>query len=351
MCMRCTSASDVMIEAEKPFRATPNAVHKLQQVLRTIAEDDGNMVAKEIWHEEDIQRYVLSIIGSARGSSDFRLPVLSDLALEQATKARNRDASISVANSWLNRLEELLGAVEFLKSSLDSRVSDFRRRKPSRTFTDIPDELIAYIFDILSPNLSELTELSLVCKRLRRIAISEPGLWARQYIRPYTPHHILDMIVERSGTRKFAIDVRSPLESCNTYSKHGDRWSELSLVDFTTDEFYLFQKLTPSSKLTSLRTLSLRGYLPQEETDIYKFNQDWLPPSLESLYCVFTVPKGLAPSSLTTCFFEFASEINFRGVVAVLSSTPFLEMLNICITESDLEIDENTSITLPSLQK
>lgn len=159
------------------------------------------------------------------------------------------------------------------------------------------------------------------------------------------------MIVERSGTRKFAIDVRSPLESCNTYSKHGDRWSELSLVDFTTDEFYLFQKLTPSSKLTSLRTLSLRGYLPQEETDIYKFNQDWLPPSLESLYCVFTVPKGLAPSSLTTCFFEFASEINFRGVVAVLSSTPFLEMLNICITESDLEIDENTSITLPSLQK
>lgn len=105
MCMRCTSASDVMIEAEKPFRATPNAVHKLQQVLRTIAEDDGNMVAKEIWHEEDIQRYVLSIIGSARGSSDFRLPVLSDLALEQATKARNRDASISVANSWLNRLE------------------------------------------------------------------------------------------------------------------------------------------------------------------------------------------------------------------------------------------------------
>lgn len=52
------------IDAETSFRATPNAVHKLQQVLQRIAGNDGNMMAKEIWHEEDFERYALSGINS-----------------------------------------------------------------------------------------------------------------------------------------------------------------------------------------------------------------------------------------------------------------------------------------------
>lgn len=45
-----------MTDPESSFRATPNAIHKLQQVLTRIAENDGNIVAKGIWHEEDMER-------------------------------------------------------------------------------------------------------------------------------------------------------------------------------------------------------------------------------------------------------------------------------------------------------
>lgn len=159
------------------------------------------------------------------------------------------------------------------------------------------------------------------------------------------------MIIERSGALKLSVEIASPFESTNIFSEHGDRWSELRLIDFTTDEFHLFQKLTPSSKLTSLRTLSLYGPLIQEDTDIYEFDSDWLPPFLETLSCTVTVPKRLPPSSLTTCMFEFAYDVDLRGIAVVLSSTPFLETLSITIGEAwELEMDEDTLINLPSLQ-
>lgn len=50
------SASDYMMDAECSFRATPSAIYKLQQVLQRIVENDGNMVAKEIWREGDIEK-------------------------------------------------------------------------------------------------------------------------------------------------------------------------------------------------------------------------------------------------------------------------------------------------------
>lgn len=160
------------------------------------------------------------------------------------------------------------------------------------------------------------------------------------------------MIVKRSGTRKLSVEVASPFKSTNIFSKHGDRWSELGLTNFTTDEFHLFQKLTPSSKLTSLRTLSLNGPLPQKDTHIYEFDSDWIPPFLETLSCTVTVPEGLALSSLTTCLFEFAYDVDLPGIAIILSSTPFLQILSITVCETwDLQMDEDTLISLPSLQK
>lgn len=48
-----------MVTAERSYHTTLNSVHKLQQVLQRIAENDGNMIAKEIWREEDIERCAL----------------------------------------------------------------------------------------------------------------------------------------------------------------------------------------------------------------------------------------------------------------------------------------------------
>lgn len=48
-----------MVTAKRPYRTTLNTVHKLQKILQRIAESDGNMIAKEIWREEDIERCAL----------------------------------------------------------------------------------------------------------------------------------------------------------------------------------------------------------------------------------------------------------------------------------------------------
>lgn len=61
-----------MIDAESSFRASTGVVDKLQQILQRIAANDGNMVAKEIWREEDIKRCVYLNIRSIRRFPDFR---------------------------------------------------------------------------------------------------------------------------------------------------------------------------------------------------------------------------------------------------------------------------------------
>lgn len=47
-----------MARPKSAFRATPNAVHRLQKTLQKLALNDGDMEAEEVWHEEDTDRYV-----------------------------------------------------------------------------------------------------------------------------------------------------------------------------------------------------------------------------------------------------------------------------------------------------
>lgn len=60
--MSHTFEGDDMVNAESSYRASPNFVYKLQKMVQRMAENDGNMVAEDIWHEEDFERYVSSII-------------------------------------------------------------------------------------------------------------------------------------------------------------------------------------------------------------------------------------------------------------------------------------------------
>lgn len=43
---------------QSSFRATPNAVHRLRKTLQKLALNDGDIEAEEVWHEEDLERYV-----------------------------------------------------------------------------------------------------------------------------------------------------------------------------------------------------------------------------------------------------------------------------------------------------
>lgn len=72
-----------MIDAESSFRASTGVVDKLQQILQRIAANDGNMVAKEIWREEDIKRCVYLNIRSIRRFPDCH-------SSQQVTSSPNR---------------------------------------------------------------------------------------------------------------------------------------------------------------------------------------------------------------------------------------------------------------------
>lgn len=348
--MSHTFEGDDMVNAESSYRASPNIVYKLQKMVQSMAENDGNMVAEEIWHEEDIERYVSSIIAFKRRSINFSLPALtSNVALEQAYGASDRDASISVANSRLKRMEELLGAIYFLKSSLQRRISHFRQHKPSRTITDLPDELLVLIFDIARPRLSELSWLSLVCKRFRRITISVPSLWARLEISSSMPQRMTDMIVVRSGKHSLCLNVSSPLTSNNAIFKYCDRWSEITLDDLLTEpDLHIFQTLAPSTKLTSMCKLSLTG--APHELRSYFFNGGWRPAALSSLHCSSALPAALTASALTSFHFD-SNIIDIGDLVTFLCTTPLLEDLSIVLGETEeMGSDEDVTVELPLLK-
>lgn len=55
---------DNMATTSKPFRTSPNAIHKLQNILQRMAESNGNVVAERIWREEDVERYCIYIFFS-----------------------------------------------------------------------------------------------------------------------------------------------------------------------------------------------------------------------------------------------------------------------------------------------
>lgn len=276
----------------------------------------------------------------------------SDLVLMQADKAGYRDVSIAIGNSRLKRLEELLDAVDCLKSSLERRITDFRQRKPNRSLMDLPDELLVCIFEMTEPSLSQLMGWSLVCKKTRRITISIPSLWARQGLSTLMPPTTIDLIVTRSGTHKHYLNVESPLVPNDSITKHCHRWSRMYFDEkFKVSDLKLFQRIAPSSKLTSLHTLSLTASHPNIRVLNYEFNDDWQPTNLKHLDCTYTMPIGLAVSTLTQCHFDFDRVIDIVGLAALLASSPLLETLGISLGDMDgIDLDVDDQVEHLSLQ-
>lgn len=163
------------------------------------------------------------------------------------------------------------------------------------------------------------------------------------------PQHTVDLIANRSGTRALHLDVRSPYVSNDTISRYCHRWKEIMLGGLTVSELQDFQRLTPSSDLTSLRSLRLIGSVSSPSS--YAFSSDWRPATLENLHCTLSIPAGLSASTLTNCCFEFSDFIDFNGLANFLSFAPRLIQLKITIGEIDaIDREDDVRIELPSLQ-
>lgn len=211
---------------------------------------------------------------------------------------------------------------------------------------DLPDELLGYIFEMTSPDLSFLKGWSLVCKKMRRVTVSTPRLWAHQRISSLMSPAMIDKIVSRSGTLDLRLEVKSPLVPIDAISTYCHRWSAITLVKLKASDFRLFQSLTPSSKLTSLCSLTLIA-----SNSNYQFNDDWRLANLTHLDSYCGLPTGLTASTLTYCSFHFHNVIDIRGLSTFLSSTPFLETLRIDLSYAKSSVLEDDLAELPSLQK
>lgn len=247
-------------------------------------------------------------------------------------------------------MKELHDTIDFLKTSLEKRIFYFCQRKPNRSLIDLPDELLAIILEMTTQTLSDLMGLSLVCKKLRLITISIPSLWARHCIDTSMPEDAVDLIVSRSGTRALHLKVESPYVPNDALFSYCDRWEDIVLCGLSASELQLFQRLSPSADLTSLRSLRIlgsSGYVPY----LYKFDNDWRPANLENLHCSLSIPMGLNASTLTNCCFDFDSYINIISLANFLSFAACLTQLSINIGQIEtIDRDDDVQIELPSLQ-
>lgn len=246
-------------------------------------------------------------------------------------------------------MKELHDTIDFLKTSLEKRIFYFYQRKPNRSLIDLPDELLSIILELTTPTLSDLMGLSLVCKKLRLITISIPSLWARHYIDTSMPEDAVDLIVSRSGTRALHLKVESPYVPNDVLFSYCDRWEDIVLCGLSASELQLFQRLSPSADLTSLRSLHILGssYAPY----LSKFDNDWRPANLEILHCSLSIPMGLNASTLTNCRFDFDSYININTLANFLSFAACLTQLSINIGQiGAIDKDDDVQIKLPSLQ-
>lgn len=210
---------------------------------------------------------------------------------------------------------------------------------------DLPDELLAYIFEMTSPGLLVLKDWSLVCKKMRRITISTPRLWTYQRISLSMSPTTIEKIMRRSGTHGHDLLVKSPLVPNEALSKHCHRWSAITLDELTASEFQLFQSLAPSLKLTSLCSLSLTP----PNSNAYVFNSDWRPANLKRLSCSNIIPTELPVSTLTYCFLRLERDIDIHRIATFLSSAPLLEGLHLETFERASGLG-GTVVELPSLQ-
>lgn len=148
---------------------------------------------------------------------------------------------------------------------------------------DLPEELLVLILEMTSPGLTELMGWSPVCTKIRRITISALSLWARQRTSTSMTPTMVDKIIYRSGTQGHDLFVKSSLVPSDTLSKHCHKWSDITLYTLTSYEFQPFQSLTPSSKFTSLRSLSVESSYWNPTNQV--FNSDWRPTNLNRLNC------------------------------------------------------------------
>lgn len=278
----------------------------------------------------------------------------------QTNEIGDRNASFFMARSRLKRVEELLDTISFLKSSLETCVSNLRQHMPKRTLTDLSNELLVFIFRLLEPDVNTLSHLSAVCKRFRRLTISSPHLWARQTMSSHMSRSLINAIGSRSGALKLDAVILSPFTEyiASTMSKYCNRWTTVILYDFTRLDMRTFHTHILCAKLTSLEGINLRylTLLPGEEQShcMYMFDDDWYLPSLKTLTCFGTLPRcfSAAASILTSCSFTFNYILNLSDLTAVLFATLVLEDLDVTLW-SVKNVDGNALVkcNLPALRK
>lgn len=254
-----------------------------------------------------------------------------------AIKETNKDDEGALGKLTLEREEHL------------QRVSNTRARLSRRTLSDLPNELILLIFNFAELRMDGLRRLLLVSKRLRRLALSSPRLWARQELDPSMSPYTIDAIARWSRGLGLQASFPSIPESNHAIYRNCESWTDLHLDASYEAHIMRFQSAVPCTRLARLESMTVRGYYLR----VLLLNSLWSLPSLKTLNCVFVMPLRVQAPLLSECSLKYNDLLRINQLAHSLSAFPCLERLtiNLCqVWDEDDAKDTSLEATLPALK-
>lgn len=262
-----------------------------------------------------------------------------------------------------------------LSASLEEKITDIKEHIHQfvlgKGLASIPDELLSNILEYAegSQRRTALKEnLSLVCRRFRRLVLNTPRLWSR--VSSFDTMRYVRTCLERSKSVGLSInlfiDNKGHLDRGLSFLAevipHSSRWEDLNvLFSFARMDLDLrneihrspiFSKLHLSSLYSLSLELSATGNFDFDNDDIWHFYQNWDMPNLRSLDSNL-VPKITITSNLCSFRFHriFGDALRVAHFMKFIAAFPTLQELSIEIYSGyGKAFQQASTIDMPNLR-
>lgn len=260
-----------------------------------------------------------------------------------------------MAREKVRRLDLLLK--EFA-SAIENVRFDIRASVPRLSLCDVPDEVILPIFLLICKDFESVVNISLVCKKFRRIALSSSKLWAGYLLTLNTPPHVIDTIASRSGIQGLTVRI----------VQNSDDWAEHRLDRLKKLFEYSAQWKVVVTVLSDKASQFIHAHFPNESLNrlveldssdgslFYanrqaSFYQDWSLPSLRVMKDTSWLPPpsfAKQAPNLVECRLS-SKPSDFPKLFSFLNAIPRLEKLTLSI-EEDGAMVQSTELYPPAIR-
>lgn len=258
-------------------------------------------------------------------------------------------------------LQGLWGTLQETVKAIKENLRTFKLGKglasiPDEVLSEILEHVVKFNYGLIS--IYDRGNLSLVCRRFRRVVLETPRMWTdinSSHKKPYilaclTKSKSAGLCIDLSfNANRFSYSLDQSLSIFSTILHHSSRWEQLHVYVSTEQaksenlEKLRQSKLFSSIHLPSLHTLTLggplfRGFSPAQE-EFNAFYQSWEMPNLRSLRINHGVPKSIVAPNLISVELDLVSFDDGTGTSQQLqdfvSAVPTVEELYISLYRGD----------------